>query len=66
MDYVFSTDPDIVVTEVEDDESELSVFYIYLDGEQLGIAYSVAEAREIASEVFAAVTGDPQEEGDFL
>ena len=62
MDYVFSTNPDIVVTEVEDEDSDLSVFYVYLDGEQMGIAYSTNDAKEIAAEVFAAVTGEPQEE----
>ncbi len=66
MEHVFSEDPAIVVTEVEDEDSELSVFYIYHEGENVGVAYSVSEAREIANEVFASVTGDPQEEGDFL
>jgi len=67
MDYdqVFSEDPAIVVTEVEMDnnlDDYLSIFHIYLDGEHVGTAHSRAEAREIANEVFASVTGEPQEE----
>ncbi len=65
MDYVFSTDPAIIVVEVENLEDEddfLVLFNVYLDGEHVGVAYSKAEAREIANEVFASVTGEPQEE----
>ena len=65
MDTVFSTDPAIVVVEIENYEEEddfLITFHIYLDGEHVGTAYSKAEAKEIANEVFASVAGEPQEE----
>jgi len=62
MDYVFSTDPDIIVTEVEEEDSELSIFYIYLDGEQMGIAYNTHDAKEVASDIFEAITGGDMEE----
>jgi len=65
MDFVYSVDPDIVITEVEDDESELSIFYIFHEGLQMAIAYDVAEAREAAAEVYAAITGEDQEEEPY-
>lgn len=70
MDYdqVFSEDPAIVVTEVELDDNYddvLTVYHVYLEGEHVGTAYSKAEAKEIANEVFASVTGEPQEEDEI-
>lgn len=65
MDHVFSTDPAIIVVEQEMDNNYddfLVVFHIYLEGDHVGTAYSKAEAKEIANEVFASVTGEPQEE----
>ena len=66
MDHVFSTDPAIIVVEVEDDEQWTNVFHVYLEGVNVGTAYSKLEATAMADEVFASVTGEPQEEGDFL
>lgn len=66
MDYVFSEEPPIIVVEVEDDEADLPVFHIYLNGVNVGSAYSQGEAMGMASEIFESITGDAQEEGDFL
>jgi hypothetical protein len=62
MEYVFSTEPPIIVVEVEDEEAELSLYHVFLEGENVATAYSSGEAREIAAEVFAAVTGDDEAE----
>lgn len=62
MEYVFSTEPPIIVVEVEDEEAELSLYHIFLDGENVATAYSSGEARAAAEEIFAAVTGDEEAE----
>jgi hypothetical protein len=62
MEYVFSTDPPIIVVEIEDEEGELTVYHVFLEGENVGTAYSHDHAKDIAEEVFAAVTGDGEGE----
>ncbi len=62
MEYVFSTDPPIVVVEIEDDEADLSTYHVYAEGENVGTAYNIHEAKAIAREVFAALTGAEEEE----
>ncbi len=62
METVFSTDPDIVITETEYEESELTVYHVFVDGVQAGVTTNYGEAVELAQEVFAATVGEPQEE----
>ena len=64
MEYVFSTDPVIIVVE-EDDEETYFPYAIFAEGEKVGYAHSRAEAHAVAAEAFESITGAPQEEGDF-
>ena len=63
MDYdmVYSEDPPIIITEAGD-----GYFHIFLEGEFVGLAHNYEEADLLASEVHAAVAGEPTEEGDYL
>jgi len=66
MEHVFSTDPPIIVVEDEDDNiDDVVIFHVYAEGEHVGMAYTAQEAKELAQEVFAALTGEPQEEDGF-
>ncbi len=66
MEHVFSEEPPIIIVETEDEEDGLTIYHIFLEGENVATAFSSGEARAIATEVFYCVTGDGQEEGDHL
>ena len=55
--HVFAEEPPIVI--VEDDDH---YFHIYAEGEHVGTCRGSAQAKEIATEVFEALTGDDYSE----
>ena len=60
-DIVYSEEPPIIITEADD-----GYYHIFLEGEFVGLAHNYEEADLMAAEVHAAVTGEPQQEGDYL
>ena len=66
MEYVYSTEYQIVIVEEDSElDNDFHRYLVYVEGEWVGTAFDLPEAREMASEALAAVAGEPQsEEGD--
>ena len=61
MEHVFNEEHGIVIVEIDDDEDR-DRFMVYVEGEWVGTAFELPEAREMAEEVLIAITGEEQSE----
>ena len=61
MEHVFNEEHGIVIVEIDDHE-DLDRFMVYVEGEWVGTAFELPEAREMAEEVLIAITGEEQSE----
>lgn len=60
--HVYSSEYEIVIVEEEEGDG-FDRYMIYVKGEWVGTAFDAPEAREMAAEVLASVSGDEEAEG---